>query len=244
MSLVSVIIPTYNEENQIAGTLRHVLAMAGHFEVIVVDGGSTDQTLSIVSSFKEVCCFQTPQAGRAEQMNLGAQRARGESLLFLHADTLPHWNSINLIADAMDDPTIAGGSFALEFDRNDWHYRLLSRFTRLNSPLWTFGDQGIFVRASVFDSINGYAAIPILEDLDLQRRLRRQGTFVKLPVAVRTSARRYTHNNTIRELGLDLAVLCGYFLGFDPHQLYRWYTYPSRRSRAQLDTIPEPVHSS
>lgn len=231
MSLISVIVPTYNEAARISHSLRNILAMAGHFEVIVVDGNSKDDTMAKVAAFPEIRCLQTRQAERALQMNHGAAHARGEALLFLHADTTPAWNSIQLIADQLKDPEIVGGSFRLQFDNQRWYYRLLAFFSGINSPLWTFGDQGIFVRTNVFHRIGGYARIPILEDLDLQRRLRREGDFVKLRARMCTSARRYDNNPLLKELGKDLAVLCGYFAGMDPHQLHRWYSYPERRRR-------------
>lgn len=189
----------------------------------MVDGGSSDATLQLISQFVSVRVFSVTTAERASQMNFGARQAIGQQLLFLHADTAPGRDCIHLIDEQCTDPAVVGGSFCLRFDQWHWSYRLLAFFTCINSRIWTFGDQGIFIKKSIFQQIGGYAAIPILEDLDLQLRARKKGKFVKITSPLITSARRFRRNGIGKALLLNTAVLGGFFLGISPHRLYRWY---------------------
>jgi hypothetical protein len=156
-------------------------------------------------------------------MNAGARLARGHTLWFLHADTRVPANSLNYIAAACRSAEIVGGSFRMAFDRPNWPYPALSFFTRFNSRFWTFGDQGIFVKKAVFEELGGYASVGILEDLELQLRLRNKGTFVKIPLNVTTSARRYVQGGFWREIGRDMCTVAGYFLGLRIPFLEAWY---------------------
>ena len=230
-NLTSIIIPTLNEATQIKDTLEAVFAMKGSFEVIVVDGGSKDQTLCMVQQFPEVRLFPGSDRGRAIQMNKGAREAKGKYLLFLHADTRPSRHCIQQMENRFKDPGVVGGSFSMLFDHPNWYYRLLSFLTRFNCRFWTFGDQGIFVRKSVFLKMKGYSPLPILEDLELQIRLRKIGKFVKVPVYLKTSSRRYRLNGFGWEFLLDAIIVIAFFLGVSPMQLKRWYDLKKRDLR-------------
>lgn len=221
--MVSIIIPTYNEEAHISITLETVLALPGNYEVVVIDGGSSDHTLNIIRQFPRVRLYCLERTERAFQMNYGADQAKGQILWFLHADTLPRSDSTTLIENTCKNNDVVGGSHHLEFDQTNWPYRLLSLFTHFNCSLWTFGDQGIFVKKTTFDHIGGYPDMPILEDLELQLRLRRQGAFIKLSQPVLTSARRHRRYGVWREIFLDTSVVIGYFLGISPRRLKQWY---------------------
>jgi rSAM/selenodomain-associated transferase 2 len=227
--LTSIIIPTLNEEANIEHTLEAVFAMTGSYELIVVDGGSKDRTIELVKSYPDVHLYQVEKAERAAQMNFGAQMATGTYLLFLHADTKMCPTCLLQLEHQLAQVHIIGGSYNLQFDQSQWPYRLLAFFTRFNSRFWTFGDQGIFVKKHIFDQVGGYASIPILEDLDLQLRLRKQGAFIKISKTLTTSARRYRADTLLKELLRDASVLCGYFLGISPYRLRRWYDFVGRR---------------
>jgi glycosyltransferase involved in cell wall biosynthesis len=123
--MVSVIIPAYNEERALPATLRHLLLQPGDFEVFVVDGGSTDRTCEIAASDSRVRVLRASK-GRASQMNAGAVQARGEWLLFLHADTLLPDGSLARLNSLENDPSVQAGGFLHRFSGNDWRLRLVS----------------------------------------------------------------------------------------------------------------------
>ena len=227
--MTSIIIPTFNEEAYIEETLQSILALPNNYELIVVDGGSTDQTLTLLSGYPNIQIHQLEKAERAAQMNFGARMAQGQYLLFLHADTIICPSCLEVLERHLAQSHIIGGSYTLRFDASTWPYRVLGFFTQFNSPFWTLGDQGIFVKKHIFDQIGGYTSIPILEDLDLQLRLRKRGEFIKISKVITTSARRYQQNGLWKELFLDASVLFSYFLGISPFRLKRWYDAIDRR---------------
>ncbi len=219
---ISIIIPCLNEEKNLENTLRHTLRLEGDFEVIVVDGGSTDATTTIANKFNEVKCLNA-ERGRGIQMNAGAEYSRGECLLFLHADTLLPTDALWMISSGLSDPKIAGGSFYLTFNRKHWLLKICSLFSRINSPLFTYGDQGIFVRTEIFRQIGGYRNWPILEDLEIQKRIRNKGRFVKLSKPVVTSARRFMKHGPVRQLVTDMVLVLFYKLGVHPEKIKKYY---------------------
>ncbi|MBW3569578.1 MAG: TIGR04283 family arsenosugar biosynthesis glycosyltransferase [Gemmatimonadetes bacterium] len=215
---LSVIVPTLNEAAWIAGCLGGIRAAGGADEVLVVDGGSTDATAQIAA--REARVLHTPR-GRAVQMNAGARHASGDVLLFLHADTVLHPDGLARMRRALADPRVAGGTFTLRFD----HPHPLLRFYGACSTLpWLrFGDQGIFVRRHVFDALGGYREMPLLEDVDLLRRMRRMGRLAVVPAPVTTSARRFLERGVVRQQLVNGAVLAAWHLGVSPDRLARWY---------------------
>ena len=220
--MISVIVPVLNEESQIKQTLDYTTQLSGNFEIIVVDGGSSDGTKSVVKSFYSVLLVNSLK-GRANQMNTGAKQAKGEILLFLHADTKLPKHAIKLICDAMIDTQIVGGSFSVKFDSKHYLLRLYAKLSKINHSLFTYGDHGIFVRKSVFEHIAGFKQIPIMEDVEIQSRLKKQGRFIKLTETVLTSARRFRENGTTKQLVLDVLILVLYHLGVSPESLKKWY---------------------
>lgn len=226
MTTLSIIIPTLNEEkhlDQLLATLTRDWPETT--EIWVADGGSTDATAAITRRYTAVHWLDCPQRGRARQMNYAARRASGEHLLFLHADCLPPEGAATALLACLDDTAVVGGSFRLRFDQQGWNYRLLEAFTRWNSPLWTFGDQGIFVRRQCFRQLAGYRDLRLLEDVDLQWRLRHLGRFAKLPLPLLTSARRFEAQGLWRQTALNFLILIGYYAGLSPARLARYYTY-------------------
>jgi rSAM/selenodomain-associated transferase 2 len=187
---LSVIIPVLNEEGYIGDTLDALARMPGHFEVIVVDGGSRDRTVEIARSRRAVVI--TAERGRGSQMHAGAVMAQGEVLWFLHADTLPPVDAARRISEALADPQVIGGNFEVVFDRTDRPARFLKwLYPRLRCSGLCYGDSAFFVRRCTYEQVGGFRPYPIFEDLDLLRRIRRHGRFVHLPCAVVTSSRNF-----------------------------------------------------
>lgn len=220
----SIILPVLNEEAVLERSLSHLarVGMSYDYEVVLVDGGSQDQTQSIARRFGRV--IQAPR-GRAIQMNKGAEIASGEIYLFLHADTLLPANAFAAIERACASREVVGGAFHLAFDCNTLAYRLVALATNLRSQwrgIFT-GDQGLFVRADSFKAIGGFPEIALMEDLEIVTRLRQRGKVVLLPDAATTSARRH------QKLGLARSVLFMWYLrtlyacGVSPEQLQRQY---------------------
>ena len=220
--MVSVIIPTLNEARAIEFYLPRLLAQAGNFEVIVADGGSSDGTLEILNRFPQVKKVASAK-GRGHQMNEGAKIARGDIFLFLHADTRLPRDAFRLIREALSDSAVSGGSFSLRFDHPNRFLWVLSMLSRMNYPFATYGDQGLFLRSSTFRRIGGFKEIPIMEDVEIQKRLRDFGKFIKINKPVITSARRYLHNGILRQQILNTVLTTLYHLGVSPHMLKRYY---------------------
>ena len=220
---VSVIIPVYNEERNIRRLLDSLVSIGG-LEVIVVDGESTDTTLSIVRQFQEVR-YTTVSRGRAAQLNAGAGLARNEILCFVHADaTLPQ-GFCTQICTALAKPGVIAGAFALQFDYPGFCLRFYAKMSRINHQLFTFGDQGLFVRRSFFNRIGGFASLPIMEDYEIQKRLRPLGKFVKLPGPIITSARRFRKYGVVWQQIRNLFLLLCYELGISPAWIAKFYRY-------------------
>ena len=229
-SKVSIVIPTLNERRYIGATLRSICALNRSCEVLIADGGSDDGTREIVSRFSGVR-FLKSSKGRAQQLNAGAAAAAGPHLFFLHADSRPPSRAIALIEAVLDDTHNVGGSFYLKFDQRDLGYRLLSVLTRLNLSFATYGDQGLFMRKETFERLGGFPEQPIMEDYEMQQRLRRLGRFVKVQEPVYTSSRRFEKNGFVRQALTDLMILMGYELGISPRRLKKWYPDTSEAGR-------------
>jgi len=219
--LISIIIPTFNE----AMTMRDLAAalgrLRGEFEVIVCDGGSVDETVEVARE----CGLRviTAPRGRGRQMNAGARAARGEALLFLHADTRLPEDALLLISEALGEAETCGGNFSLVFDGETWESRALTLiypFLRLGGMC--YGDSAIFVRREVFEHLGGYGDYPVFEDCDLYRRLRRIGRFARLPERATTSSRRF-EGRFIRTFALWALMHVLYWAGIDPNRLDRLY---------------------
>jgi rSAM/selenodomain-associated transferase 2 len=218
---LSVIIPTFNEEHHIKILLQRLSAYKD-IEILVVDGGSMDRTLEEVSSFEQVKIISSKK-GRATQMNTGADQANGRILLFLHADTFPPEAFDKHIGSVMHESDFIGGSFYLEFDRVHPLLRLYSLFSRINHTLFTYGDQAIFIRKTMFKRIGGFASIPIMEDLEIQKRMRRSGKFIKLDLPVITSARKFSRDGMFWNQVKNILLVLFYLLGVSPDKLAKHY---------------------
>jgi rSAM/selenodomain-associated transferase 2 len=230
---ISVAIPALNEAGHIAACVRSVTEQPGGAEVIVVDGGSTDGTPAIALPLATVICTGR---GRVVQMNAGARRSSGEVLLFLHGDSALHPEALAHVRRAFEDPQIAGGTFTLRFDSNHPLLRFYAFLTRFRFRYFHFGDQGIFVRRSVFERLGGFKEIPLMEDLDFLRRLRSTGRVALIPRPVTTSARRFLERGLVRQQLLNVALVTAYAFGTRPERLVRWYNSDRVRSQPVRQT--------
>ncbi|SVD44937.1 uncharacterized protein METZ01_LOCUS397791 [marine metagenome] len=219
---VSIIVPTLNEELVLENTLTHIQQLSPH-ELIVSDGGSNDYTYRIADRFSHRVI--TGSAGRALQMNAGANEATGDLLLFLHADSRIEPESYRKMLEYMKNPKWIGGAFTLCIESGKWSLKLIALLANIRSKYFglAYGDQGFFVRKEVFKDMNGFSPIPICEDLDFYYRLRKKGSVILLKEKAHTSPRRWTNEGifftTVRNF--IIAVLFG--LGFPPHILTKWY---------------------
>jgi rSAM/selenodomain-associated transferase 2 len=229
---LSIIIPTLNEAHSIQKSLEAVVRIHGHIEIIIVDGGSDDHTTEIARQSGALVI--TSERGRGLQMNSGARVARGDALLFLHADTIPPPDAAERIAEVFArDAAALGGNFAIRFDSDKRSARFMTwLYPRLGKAGLCYGDSGIFVRASAYTEIGGFKPIPLFEDLDFARRLKKCGGLIHLPGAVVTSSRRFEGRSFVRTFA-RWSILQGlYWLGISPRVLSRHYL-PVRSARAR-----------
>lgn len=218
---LTVIIPTLNEEDRVSDTLESV-GRQPSVEVIVVDGGSADLTRAIAEDWGARVIPAGP--GRAAQMNAGAAIARGEVLLFLHADTRLPFGYLHGIQQGLANPAVCGGAFRFALDDTSAALRLVEIGANLRSK-WLglpFGDQALFVRKQVFDATGGFADLPVMEDYDLVRRLRKHGRIAIVPPAAITSARRWNRSGVLRTSANNLLLILGWNFGIQPDRLAKW----------------------
>jgi rSAM/selenodomain-associated transferase 2/rSAM/selenodomain-associated transferase 1 len=234
---LSIVIPALNEEERIGRTLARCLETETRPELIVVDGGSRDRTAALAEEAGARVLFSRP--GRGPQLNRGAGAAAGDILLFLHADTRVPSGYDRLIRSVLRDPSVVGGYFRLGFSRNSplLRYKQGSIDLRTRVFRMPYGDQALFVRASVFSLAGGFPDIPIMEDVELVLRLRRLGKLAYVRESrVVTSARRFARLGTLRATLRNKITFYGYRLGFSPHRLARWYYRGTDQDPASVDT--------
>ena len=219
---ISIIIPTLNEAESIRSLLPELADLPG-IELLVVDGGSTDNTVDIARSSGAEVLIASP--GRAEQMNTGAAAARGKIFLFLHCDTKLATGFAGQIRNTLRQPGISAGAFQLSINGKGFGLRILEHLVNFRSKIlqMPYGDQGIFVTADMFFSVGGFPAQPIMEDFELMRRLKKRGKIEILSLAVSTSARRWKKLGLLKTTLLNQSIIIGYLLGVNPEKLAKWY---------------------
>ncbi|MEM9185493.1 MAG: TIGR04283 family arsenosugar biosynthesis glycosyltransferase [Planctomycetota bacterium] len=228
---LSIVIPTINEEAGIADAVARAWRLRP-VEVIVSDGGSVDRTATLARQAGAIVLGGP--AGRGRQLNRGATGATGEVLLFLHADTWLPPEAAEQLAEALADDAVLWGAFRQAINAGGWRYRALEwgnayRAHRLQTP---YGDQAIFTTRSVFDQVGGFADVPIMEDVDLSRRLRKIAAPRLLTGPLHTSARRWRRHGVIRQTIRNWGVLLLWRLGVAPRRLAAWY-----RPHVEADAI-------
>ena len=217
---ISIVIPALNEASCIRETLAAVTQLRP-FEIIVADGGSADRTANFALEFAVVV---QSERGRGAQQRAAARVASGDAIWFLHADTIPTPGALDAIIECLRDPRVAGGNFSLIFDGDS---RAARRLTRIYPYLrWLglcYGDSGIFIRKTAYDAVGGFKPIPLFEDVDLVRRLRRIGTFSTLTHKLLTSSRRFEHCNFAVMFAEWTSLQLLFLAGVSPHRLAGFY---------------------
>lgn len=241
--MITVIIPTYNEESALEGLLRQLGPQLHDGEIIVADGSSSDATCEVAQPYARIV---VSEARRGRQLNCAAAVAQGDILCFLHADVRVPACGLAAVVAALQDPSVIGGTFSLSFGGTGRAARLLTRLVRfLRSMGVVFGDQGIFVRRSVFHRLGGFRDWPLLEDFEFYRRMVRAGITICLPEQLEVSSRRWERGSDGRShLGRTvtswLFILTFYLLGVSPDRLARWYP-PVRGPKG---AIPPPFRAT
>lgn len=227
---ISIIIPVLNEAATIQETLTR-FENASEVEVIVVDGGSRDDTVAIAMRVGKAIAKSlrieviSAAAGRASQMNAGAAVATGDILLFLHADTHLPTSFDTLVRQALQNAGTVAGAFELRIDAQLRGLRLVEKLVNMRSHFLSmpYGDQAIFLKAATFHDLGGFPDLPIMEDFELMLGLRRQGRITIVPAPVVTSGRRWQKLGVVKTTLINQLIIAGYFLGVPPAQLVRWY---------------------
>lgn len=199
---LSVIVPTLNEETTIKKTLDALSRLVNVDEIIVVDGGSSDASVSIIENYKFNKTFKlvkAERANRATQMHEGTKHASGDVFWFVHADTLPVQGCGRKIKKFMSLPNTSGGNFELVFEgESKWAKFLTKLYPKLRSIGLVYGDSAIFAKREIYEKIGGFRDIHFFEDVDLYRRLSRRGDFVTINIPIRTSSRHFEKQDFFR----------------------------------------------
>ncbi|GBD98262.1 poly-beta-1,6-N-acetyl-D-glucosamine synthase [bacterium BMS3Abin07] len=220
---ISVIIPVLNEEGYIGKTISS-LNIGSDEEIIVVDGGSSDHTVSVASRYTDMV-FVT-RRGRGHQMHYGAERAGGRVLLFLHSDCILPENAFGKIREIMCDDNISAGAFDLRIDHPSFCFRVIEAGANIRSRITSvpYGDQGMFMRKEVYQEIGGFSDIPIMEDIDIAGRLKKAGSIVFVRPEICTSPRRWLKEGMLYTTLRDWRLALSYSLfNVSPEKLINNY---------------------
>jgi rSAM/selenodomain-associated transferase 2 len=237
----SVIIPALNEREYLPQTLAVLREQEWIHEVIVADGGSTDGTREWLSAQNFVRVVNAP-AGKGNQINSGAQAASGDVFLFLHADCQPPLDASELIASTLTSQKVAGGCFEVRFTADQPRsLKMVAAGINFRSRLTqaATGDQGIFVRRGVFEKVGGCPDWPLFEDVELVRRIKKEGEFSVLRSHLLVSPRRHLARGVFRTVLLIYGLRVAFWLGVSPFTLKKWFD--DSRPPAQPLPAAEPT---
>lgn len=222
---ISIIIPTYNEEENIGRLVKTLQdSQAGYVsEIIVADGGSSDQTKKI-SEENGAIFYSCSKKGRAAQMNEGASVATSPLFYFLHADTIPPRGFDKLIVNTINNGAGAG-CFRLRFDENQPLLTFYAWFTKFRFTLFRFGDQSLFLSKKIFEKVEGFdESLIVMEDQEIVWQIKRETSFKIIEKNVETSARKYRKNGVFRLQFIFTVILIGYYLGAKQSTLAHLYS--------------------
>lgn len=220
--MVSIIIPVLNEENVIEEMLQSLLKLKGDKEIIVVDGGSEDNTVYLASKYANVI---KGRKGRAYQMNDGAKVAKGDILWFLHIDSKVSEESTFFIEKAISLGNIGGGLRLYFYDLDTYFMKFVSWSSNLRAKIGGlyFGDQGIFIKREVFEKLGGFKEVPLMEDWDMAMRLKKQGKMKMIETKIGTSARKFKSEGQLKTLLFMHKIKLLYKFGVSEHKLRDMY---------------------
>lgn len=222
----SVVVPVINEAERINALIEHLrsLDLSGAIEIIVVDGDVTGGTIRVIADDNTVVARS--DKGRARQMNRGAQLARGEVIMFLHADTQLPPNALKAVKSVLEDDRCVGGAFNLGVDTKNIVVHCIAAISNFRNRLThvPFGDQAIFLRRDYFNDIGGFRDIPFMEDVELMKRIRKRGDRIRIvSEQVTSSARRWEKEGVVFCWLRNVLVLALFGLGVSPQRLARFY---------------------
>lgn len=223
---ISVVIPVFHEEALINDAINRLKGMEpkSGIEIVVVDGSERAETLKVISSGKVKAVIA--EKGRGRQMNRGVAETSGDIVLFLHVDTALPEGSFEDIAFAMESEACVGGAFDLGIADEGWAFRIIERVASLRSRLSRipYGDQAIFVKRDYFLKMGGYKDLPLMEDVDLMRRVKKKGgRLCFINRKVKTSSRRWRKEGLLTCTLRNWTIMLLYLLGLPPERLKKWY---------------------
>lgn len=222
--LVSVIVPVLDEASELPRALDALAALPGRWEVLVADGGSCDETVAIAEAHPLGPRVLRVAGGRARQQNAAAAAARGEVLVFLHADSRLPADAYSSLAAALRDASVAGGNFALRFTPPDVFGRVLGAWYAAQRGAGVYyGDSTLWLRRSSWAALGGFRALPIMEDYDLVRRLERTARTACLPGPATTSGRRWRRLGIARTVASWVVIRWLWIVGVPAERLARMY---------------------
>ena len=224
---ISLIIPVFNEASIIEEYLSKI-PIRSDLEVIIVDGQSDDETVALCEKiqlkFKPKIVI-SPLKGRANQLNFGASLAIGQILCFLHLDSQLPSDYFTQIEKLFSYPQAIAGAFSLAIDAPQIPFRWLEKLVNWRSRLFSlpYGDQGLFLKTSVFKKMGGFAPMPIMEDYEFVQRLKKQGTIYISQASILTSSRRWQKLGILKTTLINQGIILGYYLKINPKILANWY---------------------
>ncbi|KAA3612866.1 MAG: glycosyltransferase [Planctomycetota bacterium] len=229
----SAVVPVLNEERRLASCLQRLRRQTGGWQIIVVDGGSQDNTMEVARQAGADLILQT-EGGRGRQLRLGAEAAQSDYLIFVHADTWLPEDADFWVTQTLQNPKWSAGAFRVRHQGED-----CGPISRLFLPILNFrsryaslpyGDQALFTRKEVYRQVGGMPEQELMEDLEFGKRLRKIGPIRKIPAEVEVSARRFGHRPWRSFLCWNLFPTL-YALGVSPERLARWYGSPETTER-------------
>ncbi len=225
--MISIVIPTYNESSTIESTLINLFEIISTGdEVIVVDGFSEDETKEIAGKFTQAKLV-TSKRGRALQMNMGAEKAENEYILFLHADTIISATCLTMLKNEIISNRIGWGWFPIKLNSPKFIFRVLElganmRTSFTGAPL---GDHGIFVKKDLFFEVGGFPEMPIMEEIEFVRKVKKISKGVEILSPVSTSVRRFEKSGVLKTFVTMWILRILYYLGIPPETLLRYYNH-------------------
>lgn len=220
---ISIIMPVLNEAKVLRNTLKN-LKLSENEELIIVDGGSSDDTLSIAREFSDKV-FET-KTGRASVMNYGAEKAAGDILLFLHADCILPYSGLQTVRETLRRNNVSAGGFYLGIDHPKTVFRIIEFGANLRSAVTSlvYGDQGIFLKKDTFKRVGGFAEIPLMEDVEISIKLKKLGKIAMVRPPMKSSPRRWLEEGALYSTLRDWSIAFSYsFLRASPEKLTKYY---------------------